>query len=297
VLRGEAGVGKSALLEFLAQRSSACVIARAAGVESEMELAYAALQQLCRPFSERVPDLPDARDLIYAAPRPTVAALPAMVDLTSDFGPVYDQGQLGSCTGNALAAAFEFDLLKQNLPDFIPSRLFIYYNERRLEGTVSSDSGAQIRDGVKTLVRQGVCPETAWPYDITKFADKPSAACYTDALTHQATSYQRVRRTLEQMKGCLAEGFPFVFGFTVYDSFESQDVAKTGVVPMPSPDESVLGGHAVVAVGYDDADERFRVRNSWGIGWGQEGYFTMPYAYLTDSGLAADFWTLRLVEG
>ena len=244
-----------------------------------------------------VRDLPDARDLIYAAPRPTVAALPAMVDLTSDFGPVYDQGQLGSCTGNALAAAFEFDLLKQNLPDFIPSRLFIYYNERRLEGTVSSDSGAQIRDGVKTLVRQGVCPETAWPYDITKFADKPSAACYTDALTHQATSYQRVPRTLEQMKGCLAEGFPFVFGFTVYDSFESQDVAKTGVVPMPSPDESVLGGHAVVAVGYDDADERFRVRNSWGIGWGQEGYFTMPYAYLTDSGLAADFWTLRLVEG
>jgi C1A family cysteine protease len=99
------------------------------------------------------------------------------------------------------------------------------------------------------------------------------------------------------MKGCLAEGFPFVFGFTVYDSFESQDVAKTGVVPMPSPDESVLGGHAVVAVGYDDADERFRVRNSWGTGWGQEGYFTMPYASLTNRGLAADFWTLRLVEG
>ena len=244
-----------------------------------------------------VRDLPDARDLIYAAPRPTVAALPAKVDLTSQFGPVYDQGQLGSCTGNALAAAFEFDLLKQNLTDFIPSRLFIYYNERRLEGTVNSDSGAQIRDGVKTLVRQGVCPEITWPYDITKFADKPPAACYTDALTHQATSYQRVPRTLEQMKGCLAEGFPFVFGFTVYDSFESQDVAKTGVVPMPAPNESVLGGHAVVAVGYDDADERFRVRNSWGTGWGQEGYFTMPYAYLTDSGLAADFWTLRLVEG
>ena len=244
-----------------------------------------------------VRDLPDARDLIYAAPRPTVAALPAKVDLTSQFGAVYDQGQLGSCTGNALAGAFEFDLRKQSLPEFIPSRLFIYYNERRIEGTVSSDSGSQIRDGVKTIVRQGVCPETAWPYDISKFANKPPAACYTDALTHQATSYQRVPRTLEQMKGCLAEGFPFVFGFTVYDSFESQDVAKTGVVPMPSPDESVLGGHAVVAVGYDDADERFRVRNSWGTGWGQEGYFTMPYAYLTNSGLAADFWTLRLVEG
>jgi C1A family cysteine protease len=244
-----------------------------------------------------VPDLPDARDRIYAAPRPTAAALPAMVDLTSQFGPVYDQGQLGSCTGNALAGAFEYDLRKQELPDFIPSRLFIYYNERRIEGTVHSDSGAQIRDGVKTLVRQGVCPETSWPYDIDKFANKPTASCYTDALTHQATSYQRVPQVISELKGCLAEGYPFVFGFTVYQSFESEDVAKTGIVPMPSPSESVLGGHAVVAVGYDDSDERFRVRNSWGTGWGQEGYFTMPYAYLTNTGLAADFWTLRLVEG
>jgi C1A family cysteine protease len=243
-----------------------------------------------------VRDLPDARDHIYSAPRPTAAALPPSVDLTSGFGGVYDQGQLGSCTGNALAGAFEFDLRKQKLPDFVPSRLFIYYNERRIEGTIHSDSGAQIRDGVKTLVRQGVCPEPEWPYDIEKFADKPPKACYTDGLTHQATSYERVPQTLEELKGCLAEGYPFVFGFTVYQSFESPEVAKTGVVPMPSSKESVLGGHAVVAVGYDDASERFRVRNSWGTGWGQDGYFTMPYAYLTDTGLAADFWTLRIVE-
>jgi len=109
-------------------------------------------------------------------------------------------------------------------------------------------------------------------------------------------SYSRVSQTPSQMKGCLASGFPFVFGFTVYDSFESQDVAKTGVVPMPASGESVLGGHAVLAVGYDDGQQRFIVRNSWGTGWGMHGYFTMPYAYLTDRGLASDFWTIRLIK-
>ena len=107
--------------------------------------------------------------------------------------------------------------------------------------------------------------------------------------------YQRVTQVLLQMKGCLASGFPFVYGFTVYESFESDAVAKTGVVPMPAPTEKVLGGHAVVAVGYDDSTQRFIVRNSWGPGWGMGGYFTIPYAYLTDSNLADDFWTVRLV--
>jgi C1A family cysteine protease len=108
--------------------------------------------------------------------------------------------------------------------------------------------------------------------------------------------YQRLVQNLNQMRGCLAAGFPFVFGFTVYESFESQEVADTGVMPMPASGEKVLGGHAVLVVGYDDASERFRVRNSWGTGWGQAGYFTMPYAYLTDSGLSSDFWTLRIVK-
>jgi len=100
---------------------------------------------------------------------------------------------------------------------------------------------------------------------------------------------------LNQMKGCLASGYPFVFGFTVYESFESQHVVTTGVVSMPAAGEKVLGGHAVVAVGYDDTTQRFIVRNSWGPGWGKGGYFTMPYAYLTDSNLSDDFWTVRLV--
>jgi C1A family cysteine protease len=135
-----------------------------------------------------------------------------------------------------------------------------------------------------------------WPYVISKFAKQPPAAASKEALKHQALSYMRIAQNIALMKGCLASGYPFVFGFTVYDSFESDAVAKSGTVPMPAPSEGVLGGHAVLAVGYDDAKQRIIVMNSWGTGWGMKGFFTMPYAYLTDSNLADDFWTIRLVE-
>jgi C1A family cysteine protease len=243
-----------------------------------------------------VPDLPDHRDQLYAAPAPTIMALPAKVDLRNQCPPVYDQGQLGSCTGNAIAGAHQFDQMKEAANKaFAPSRLFIYYNERVIEGTVASDSGAQIRDGIKSVGQSGVCPETEWQYDITKFAVKPPPQSYTDAAKNKAIQYQRVARNLSQMKGCLAAGFPFVFGFTVYESFESPQVAQTGIVPMPAPKESVVGGHAVMAAGYDDSQQSFIVRNSWGTGWGLKGYFMMPYAYLLDANLSDDFWTIRLV--
>ena len=243
------------------------------------------------------PDLPDARDHMYAAPVAMMAALPTKVDLRPNCPPPYDQGQLGSCTGNAIAGAVQFEREKQHLtPDFVPSRLFIYYGERVIEGTVGTDSGAQIRDGIKVVANQGVPPETDWPYDIAKFAQKPPPKAFADALHDRAVSYSRLSQSLSQMKGCLASGYPFVFGFTVYDSFESQQVAQTGVVPMPAAGESVLGGHAVMAVGYDDGQQRFIVRNSWGANWGMKGYFTMPYAYLTERNLSSDFWTVRLVQ-
>ena len=243
------------------------------------------------------PDLPDQRDHLYSAPQPVLAKLPPKKDLRSGCPPVYDQGQLGSCTANAISGAIQFEQKKQRVKVFTPSRLFIYYNERVMEGSVNSDAGAQIRDGVKSVADIGVCPETEWPYDINKFANKPTPTCYTDAKKCEAVGYQRLDSTnLNQLKGCIASGFPFVFGFTVYDAFESQDVAKSGVLNMPGPKEKVVGGHAVLAVGYDDSTQRFAVRNSWGKNWGIKGYFTIPYTYLTTTNLADDFWTIRILK-
>jgi len=245
-------------------------------------------------FYGYIRDLADHRDHIYSAPIEHLQALPPRVDLRPQCPLVYDQGQLGSCTANAIAAAIEFDQMKQNTLCFMPSRLYIYYNERDMEGTIDSDSGAQIRDGIKSVNSQGVCPENEWPYDISQFTVTPPAQCYQDALRDRALSYQRIAQNLGQMKGCLASGYPFVLGFTVYQSFESAEVASTGIVPMPTRGESVLGGHAVLAVGYDDSTSRFTCRNSWG-NWGDQGYFYLDYQYLLNRGLSSDFWTIKSV--
>ena len=244
-----------------------------------------------------IPDLPDQRDHLYAAPAPVLKKLPPSVDLRPRCPPVFDQGSLGSCTANAIGNAYRFDLLKQRgSKNFVPSRLFLYYNERVIEGTVENDSGAMLRDGIKTLARQGVCSERAWPYDLSRFADKPPSAAYREGLDHQALSYQRLVQDAWQMKGCLASGYPFVFGFSVYESFESAAVARTGRMPMPASSERVIGGHAVLAVGYDDRTARFTCMNSWSVQWGDRGFFYMPYQYLMTPQLAQDLWTVRTVE-
>jgi C1A family cysteine protease len=235
---------------------------------------------------------------------------PATLDLRTFCPPVYDQGQIGSCTGNAIAAALEFDMMKQTPgAAFTPSRLFIYYNERVIEGTVGSDAGANIRDGVKSVASVGDCPETLWPYDDTpalqpgnvfppnaRAAMAPSDDCFDNAIKHKALQYLSIDQNLADMKDCLASGSPFVFGFTVFPSFESDLVASTGKVPMPGADEQTIGGHAVMAVGYDDQAQVFIVRNSWGTAWGDAGYFYMPYAYLLDDNLSDDFWVIRTVS-
>jgi len=241
-----------------------------------------------------MPDVPDQRDLVFTAAR--AVTLPPAVDLRPGCPPVYDQGQLGSCTANAIGAAIEYEQIRQKeAKPFAPSRLFIYYNERVMEHTVDQDAGAQIRDGMKSVNQIGACPEADWPYVIANFNHKPPLGAFKDAPLGKAVSYQRVIQTLDQMKGCLGAGFPIVLGISVYESFESQQVASSGVVPMPASREKLLGGHAILAVGYHDADQRFIMRNSWGTSWGMKGYFTIPYAYLTNSNLCDDLWTIQMV--
>ena len=242
-----------------------------------------------------IPDLPDHRDRLFTAA--AGITLPPRVDLRDGCPPVYDQGELGSCTAHAIAGAVEFAMRRQQLRDaFTPSRLFIYYNERVIEGTVDEDAGAMLRDGIKSVARLGAPHERLWPYEIARFRTRPTPPVYRDGLFHQALLYRRVVQTLDQLKSCLAAGFPFVFGFAVYESFESEAVRRTGRVPMPAAHEALLGGHAVAAVGYDDARSAFLVRNSWGARWGDGGYCTMPYAYLADPNLSDDFWVITLVE-
>lgn len=231
----------------------------------------------------------DARDFLHASP-PTQAT---SIDLRDKCPEVYDQGELGSCTGNAIAAALEVQHYTQTATWLMPSRLFIYYNERAIEGDVPDDAGAQIRDGISSVVRIGACRESLWPYDIAKFAERPPRICYSTARSLRALAYARVPQSLDAIRAALAEGHPVVFGFTVFDGFESPEVAASGVLNMPGPDESELGGHAVLCVGYDDSTRRFLVRNSWGSSWGQGGYFTMPYEYLCDENLASDLWVIK----
>ena len=235
-----------------------------------------------------VHQLPDQRDLKFKVTEPV--ALPNIVDLRPLCPPVYNQGNLGSCTANALAGAYEFEQMKQKEKYSVPARLFIYYNERVIEHTVKSDAGAIIRDGIKTMVSQGVCPESMWQYDENKFAVKPPCKCYLTAKKNEIKQYLSLSDSLPDIQQCLALGFPIVFGFTVYESFMSDQVAQTGIMPMPKPDETVEGGHAIMAVGYDISKQALIIRNSWGTDWGLKGYFYMPFGYITTANLASDFW-------
>jgi len=224
--------------------------------------------------------------------------LPSRFDLREQYTlpDIYDQGELGSCTANAIAFLYETDMIKQNnLVRFTPSRLFIYYNERVIEDTVDEDCGAQLRNGIKTINQTGVCSEQLWPYDISKFATKPSDECFEKAKKNKSIEYASVTHDIIHLKTALVSGFPIAFGILIYESFESAFVANTGILELPKSNEKCLGGHAVAMIGYDDAKSSFIVRNSWGPNWGMKGHFYLPYSYLTNPSLAADFWIITQV--
>lgn len=254
----------------------------------------------------RKKDKEDSRDHKYGLTA-MVDNLPEVYDMRHLDGPIENQGAIGSCTSFATAGAFQFlqlvelrakapfDISPEEFSDaFTPvSKLFMYYNERMLEGTVDQDSGGQIRDIIKVVAQSGACPETMWPYDVAKFTHRPPAAAYETASSHKITQYARLT-SLDDIKHALASGCPVVFGISVYESFESQAVAATGLVPMPNiSTERYLGGHAICAVGYDDTKKCLIVRNSWGTSFGDKGYFYLPYDFVSNPSLAEDFWVVR----
>lgn len=232
------------------------------------------------------PDLPDQRDKRFSRPR--ITRLPASISLRDRVGPVLNQGELGACTAHAASTAFAF-----LHPGFSLSRLKLYFDERAIEGTIREDAGAYLRDAVKVLNKIGAAREYLWPYRVERFADKPTSQATADAARHRIAKYMRVAPV--DYRACLAAGFPFIIGFSVYEGFESAETERTGRVRMPKKTEQLLGGHAVCVIGYATKwrERHYEVRNSWGDDWGDEGNFWIPARFLENLDLADDGWTIR----
>lgn len=242
------------------------------------------------------PSLPDHRDLRFTAPDEATFSLPPQLSLRDRCPAVWNQGNLGSCTAHAVGAAYIMEAKRQGVYEYMPARLYMYFNARLLERTQNEDSGATLRDAVKAVAAWGVPAESMWPYDIAKFTKKPTYRTYQVGSRNQALRYMAVAQSETQIKARLVQGYPVIVGFSVFESFESQAVRASGAMPMPGPDETLLGGHAVLVVGWDDNRGCWEVRNSWGSRWGDRGYFWMPYQYLLDRNLSGDFWTIEQVE-
>jgi C1A family cysteine protease len=234
-------------------------------------------------------DPEDSRDLLYKVKR--YIKIPDFVDLSDEILWCYDQGNLGSCTGQGVASSFRYSLIKNNKPEIEPSRLFIYYNGRKNK---SEDTGACIRDVIKGVAKYGVCEEKDWPYIESKFNIQPGTGIYNLAEKHQALRYERICQDEMYIKSSLAEGNPIVCGLVLYKSFMDASVASTGIVPMPGKKDKMVGGHCVFLVGYKNG--MFKFKNSWGDSWGDKSYFYVPEAYILNEDLAHDFWVIYLTE-
>lgn len=247
-----------------------------------------------------LPEPADVRDYQYRAPRAVLRKLPDSIFLAPFCPPPRDQLQIGSCSGQSTTAHVDFLAIKNKVPGYkTGSPMFQYYNTRRLQGDVLNDTGGYLRTAIKAAASFGICEETLWPYETEKFAVQPGSPAYENGATRQILTYHRIPTgDVEQMMGCLSDGFPFVFGFPVYDFFQSDRMAETGILHMPRQNERMLGGHAVMACGFNLKQKRFLILNSWGVKWGlpkMPGFFTMPFGYFSEC-LADDIWTIRSTE-
>lgn len=240
-------------------------------------------------------DQKDPRDHIFTFD--PLSSLPLTIDLRNDTPKIMNQGQLGSCVTHGCSVALRYLLKKNGKPDHAYSRLQLYYDGRDLEGTVSEDSGLEIRDAIKCIAKKGVGHETLWPYVISKFKRKPSAAVYTDALKYQSLAYQRVTVSTSAVQAAVASCFPVIIGLTLFESFESELAATTGIIPMPDiHNEQMIGGHCMAVVGYGQQPGHFTVQNSWGAGWGDKGFCYMPYDLIGSSKFGSDYWIITKAE-
>jgi C1A family cysteine protease len=244
-----------------------------------------------------IKDTKDHKDHVFVA-RTAALGEYEPVDLRPNCPPVLDQQELGACTAFATTTMVHFVRSKQGLDNWIPSPLFTYYTTRQIEGTIYEDAGAQVRDALKSTVQYGVVPEQNWPYEISHFADQPPIGVYEEAHKHLTLKYKRLSDgCLVDILECLKEGYPFTFGAMIYESFESEEVAATGIVPIPDFNkETCLGGHCMLGVGWTKIEDQtyIIVQNSWSTNWGDKGFCYIPAVYITNASLVGDFWTIRL---
>jgi len=253
-------------------------------------------------------DVEDARDLLLFGEPAYAASLPAAFDIRDECPPVWDQGSEGSCSSHAGCACRS---MLQNDAQLELSRAFLYYQERALEGSTDEDAGSTIRDICKATQKFGICPSEDMPYVAGEYKTPPSEKAITDAAEYKIPAYKRILsfNIINGVKQSLvSRRQPVLIGMTVYESMETPEVAKSGILPCPKPGEKVLGGHAVLIVGYKDVKPSFFrrlcglffgvklsgsfiVRNSWGDGWGQNGYFMMPYEYFCK--YTYDYWMME----
>lgn len=248
-------------------------------------------------------DVWDDRDHWLEIPRAPKRTLPKRVDLRRHFPPVYSQGHIEACSANVIAAAMWFHgrIHREDRTALNPSRLFIYYNSRRLGHNVYWNAPVSLRVVYKAVRKWGACGERLWPYNPGRFRVRPLERCYAAGQSAQVVRYARLRRDLFELRACLAQKYPFALGISLYDSFRHDPAVKRrGIVPMPHASEREIGAHAVLAVGYDDRARHFILRNSWGGRWGDGGYFYLPYDFFTHRiggrSVAWDFWTIRDVD-
>jgi C1A family cysteine protease len=237
-------------------------------------------------------DVHDKRDLRFS---PSIKRLPAKADLSGFCGPVYDQYRTQSCSANALAAALTLGANQRDEALAPPSRLFIYYNARALTDTQSKDSGTTIRNAIKAFARDGACAERKWPFLKREITKRPVRACYRDA-EHAAVSYHRISQQLDDLRAALAQGHAFIFGIQAYGQ-PFTEAAKSAKLRLPRKSDTFIGGHALIAVGYDTAKKSFLARNSLGRDYARDGFFWIPDTYFTDAELTYDFWVVAGLGG